>query len=114
MARNRFDPPASDDVTPADLGGNDRVAELEAQLAAARAERDAHAAELARVKAGPLPFAAQPGQRFLVKLTDSPSWVVEPDPGEHPWEAYKRATGVQSSIHTPEIHPTDAPVGRAA
>lgn len=123
--------PAADDVAAAELldaeaeAGTvaDAEAEFEHPLKDDPAMKDARAAadEIARLRAENAELKATkvvpqfaPGQRYLVKLKDAASWVVEPEPGEHPFEAYKRATGCTGSANTPEIAPTAKPVGRAA
>lgn len=131
-------PPPVEAITPVHLGADaptppappppaaDELEALRAKLARAEAERDSARKEAdyargaadrlnaelqsAKAPAGPV-FA--PGRRYLVTLKDAPSWVVEPEAGEHPWEAYRRATGVISSAHAPSITETDAPAGKA-
>lgn len=77
----------------------------DAELAALRAEN-----ERLRASAGPV-YAA--GKRYQVSLKDGPTAVVECGPTEHPYEAYRRLTGVLGSTNTPEIRdaPDDAPLG---
>ncbi len=68
--------------------------------------------ENARLKAAqPAGFAA--GKKFTVSIHDGPKAVVRPEPGEHPFEAYKRVTGVLNSVHAPVVveAPDDAPLG---
>lgn len=102
---------APDDVRAAGDAQADELTALKARLAELQADRDAKAAELEKLKAGTAP-AFGGGGRFRVSLKDAPSWVVECEPGEHPFEAYKRETGVISSIHAPVITPTDEPLTR--
>lgn len=115
MAKDTRTPAAVEAITPASLDAGpaapppaparDEVAELKARLAALESEN-------AGLKSA-APPAFPPGRRYLVTLRDAPSWVVEPQAGEHPWEAYRRATGVISSAHTPVITETEAPAGKA-
>ena len=93
---------AADQVDQNDTEG--RIAELERLLAEAQAIKDAQAAELAAIRSGNATFT--PGQRYKVSVKDGPTAVVEPNPGEHPHDAFKRVTGVQSSIHPFDFHPT--------
>lgn len=99
MAKAKTDP--ADDITPADSA---------AELAALKAQLAAKDAELERVKAGPPPQTFAPGKRYKVSLHDGPTAVVEPEPGEHPWDAFRRKCGVISSIHQPTICETEEPV----
>lgn len=75
------------------------IARLRAELAA----RDGRVAEL-EAAAGD---GFEAGRRYRVALEDGPAAVVECRPGEHPYEAYKRLTGVRGSVHVPEVSPAD-------
>jgi hypothetical protein len=113
---------ADDDIKPADgfapaadLGGDIEpqggpedapgVDPRDVEIAALKAEN-------ARLKAAGAPPHAG-GGKFRVALRDGPAAVVQCEPGEHPFEAYRRATGVINSQHAPEIHarPDDARCG---
>lgn len=80
---------------------------------------DPRDAEIARLKAEVEALKASPaaaaltGGRFVVAIKDGPKACVECNPGEHPYDAFMRLTGVQGSIHAPEIAkaPNDAPLG---
>lgn len=99
--------PPADDITPVPAAGaGDRVAELERELAAARAEVE-------RLKAAPPAFG--PGKRFRVGVEGGPVWVVQPEPGEHPVEAFKRATGVLNSANPFDVAAVadETPLGAA-
>jgi len=107
MAKRDRKPAASttgpaDDVTPADFA---------APTPAAADPRDEEIARLreenARLKAAaPREYAG--GRKYRVSLPDGPAAVVEPRPGEHPFEAFKRVTGVRSSQHEPAIEEAEA------
>jgi hypothetical protein len=77
------------------------------------AEIAALKAENAKLKAATAGFAAAPGGKYKVRLLHAPTAVVQCEPGEHPWDAYKRLTGVISSENSPQIGPApdDARVG---
>ena len=79
-------------------------------LATRLRELEAENAKL-RAASGLVDYA--PGKRYLVKLKDAVSWVVEPAPGEHPYDTFRRVTGVLASTSQPEVSPTDLPIGRA-
>lgn len=73
---------------------------------------DPRDAEIARLKAENAKLRARAegafehvARKYKVSLKDGPAAVVECEAGEHPFEAFKRATGVISSQHAPEIHP---------
>lgn len=108
--------PPADDITPvvtdvAPAAAGPTVADLERQIADLKAS---HAAEVDRLKAASGPPVFLAGKNYLVTIPDGPAWVVAVGPSEHPYECYKRATGVTGSQHSPTIHETDLPVGRAA
>lgn len=118
-------PDAASDVTPADLGDAAATTDAPALLALspddpAMADQESAAAEIARLRAENAKLRAAsglvdyaPGRRYLVKLKDAVSWVVEPAPGEHPYDAFRRVTGVLASVSQPEVSPTELPLGRA-
>lgn len=108
--------PPADDITPVvtdviPVAAGPTVADLERQIADLKAS---HAAEVGRLKAAAGPPVFLAGKNYLVSIPDGPAWVVAVGPSEHPYECYKRATGVTGSQHSPTIHETDLPVGRAA
>lgn len=100
----------ADDVAPAFDGGFE-PAESPAAPGDKAAPADPRDAEIERLKAelaaakasGSAGYPA--GQKFRVTLTGGATAVIQPREGEHPFEAYKRLTGVINSIHTPEITP---------
>lgn len=97
MAKPKKDDPAPDDIA--------SVGEPIAEVPAAADPRDAEIARLKAenetLRAGSL--AAYPPATYRVSLLDGPTAVVRCGPEEHPYEAFKRLTGVRSSIHPPEI-----------
>lgn len=101
-----FIPPSETPSEVAAPAGND-------ELAAKDAEIERLKAELAAAKS-PAPVAAPPGThpRWQVSLKDAASWVVEAPDASNAFDAYKRATGLLSTPHSPTITKTDAPVGR--
>lgn len=117
MAKKRPDdaplPPAAEDITavgdaPEGDGPDSPPADpRDAEIAALRAMLADRDAELEKAKAaGSAASPASPaGQKFRVSLTGGCTAVVETRAGEHPFEAYKRLTGVINSIHTPVIQP---------
>lgn len=106
--------PPQDDITPVATADTTRVADLERQLAAARADAARVAAENERLKAGPAVGLYVPGKRYLVELAGNPSVVVEPKDGEHPYECYKALLGIIRSDNAPTVQETELPVGRVA
>lgn len=68
------------------------------------AELERLRAENAALKAGRGPGAELAGRKCRVELKHGPTAVVQCNPGEHPFEAFKRVTGVISSEHSPVIH----------
>ena len=115
MAKDK-DKPKPSDIEPAegfaDLRPDPLPPELHGPLLheMAAGATDPRDDELARLRAenaalkaakAPAVFAAS---RYRVSLHDGPTAVVECEPGEHPFEAYKRVTGVTSSQHAPVIN----------
>ncbi len=105
-----FGPPLTTEPTPA-ASSEPTATDAAAELATLRAEREALLAELAAAKARVSAAEPLPPGRYLVQLKDAPAWVVEPEPGEHPFEAYKRVTGLIRSPHTPTVTRTELPCG---
>lgn len=90
-----FDPNDELNLEPGEVDPRDaKIAALEAELAAAKA-----------VNADP---GIAAGSKFLVKLKDGPVAVVECKANEHPFEAYRKLTGVISSVNAPEITATNS------
>lgn len=95
-----------DQTEESDAGDGDATEDpRDAELERLRAENAA-----LRAAAGPV-YAG--GRRYRVSLRDGPTANVQCGPGEHPFEAFKRQTGVLNSVHAPEIHEAadDAPCG---
>lgn len=114
MAKRKDDtPPAVEDVTPVGDPGGDAAPPAappdpkDAEIAALKAMLADRDAEIERAKAaGGASYPA--GQKFLVSLTGGCAAVVQPRDGEHPFECYKRLTGVINSVHAPEVRPAPA------
>lgn len=69
---------------------------------------DPRDAEIARLRAelaasrGP---TYEAGRKYRVSIKDGPTAIVQPQEGEHPFEAFKRLSGVLKSDHAPEVQP---------
>lgn len=92
MAKKKDDA-AADDIQPVEAEAAP-VDPKDAEIAALKAE-------LAAAKAGGPVYA--PGKKYKVELKDAGAAIVQPKDGEHPWEAFRRHTGVISSVHQPVI-----------
>lgn len=97
------------DAPLAPAGAAEPPADKDAEIAALKAR----IAELESAPPAPT-VAGAPLPRFLVKLKDAPSWVVEAANAGEAWEAYRAAANVISSVNTPEITPTEEKLGRVA
>lgn len=99
--REGFVPAASFD---AGIERADEVDPRDAEIAALKAR----VAELENAPAG----LYKPG-RYRVSIPDGPTAIVEPAAGEHPFDVFKRVTGMISTIHAPEIAAagSDEPLG---
>lgn len=87
-----------------------KLREQAAEASLLREENERLQAELA--KSQPVSFGGHPvGQKYKVSVKDGPTAVVIPAPGEHCVEAFKRVTGMISSIHAPTFSETDEPLG---
>jgi hypothetical protein len=80
----------------------DRVAELEAELARLRSENEV-------LRSGKPSFT--PGRRYRVSVKGGPASIVEPNPGEHPHDAFCRVAGIQRSDSPFESHETTEELG---
>ncbi len=80
-----------------------RVAELEAQLAAATKTKDEATAEAAADAAG----------KFLVKVQNGPAYVVAANSQYHAISVYQSVSGMVQMGYTPEVKPVpdDTPEG---
>ena len=102
------DQKSPDDATKAGPSAEDRLAALEL-------ENEQLRSQLAAKNAPPpaaAPVASEPARRFLVKVQDAPAWVVEAADEANAFAAYKKATSIIATPHTPEVKPTNLPVGR--
>lgn len=106
-ATSRTAPP-SEDVKPAEGFAPTAVLEDD-EPTTEEAEGESPEEELARLRAenAALKAARGPsfegGRKYRVSLKDGPVAVVECAPGEHPFDAFKRVTGVLGSEHAPVI-----------
>ena len=91
MAKAKDTAPPPDDIQPVEPAADPKDAEIERLRA-----------ELAAAKSATPPVYAG-GKKYKVSLKDAGVAVVETRPGEHPWDAFRRVSGVLSSIHQPEI-----------
>lgn len=107
-------PGAADTVEPASLADELPVLEAPPDLAAENAALKARIAELeAAPTPAPLPSGlVGPAITWRVDLTDAPSWIVLATDPANAWEAYRKASGVLSSIHQPTITPCSGVPGR--
>lgn len=78
---------------------NTELERMRIELAKTTAERDALKAQLAERVAPKAPA----GKKYKITLRNAHTLVVEPRPGEHPWDAAKRIGGIQGSVNKPEI-----------
>lgn len=104
-------PPAGgDDIRPAEGFAPEGAGEPEPTGDPRDAELAALRARVAELEARP---AAAYSGRYRVSLEGGPTAVVECREGEHPFDAYRRVTGVINSIHAPEVAKAraDAPLG---
>lgn len=91
------------DDEPAHEGDVALVAESKPPQIAARDEEIARLrVRVAELEAGAAVWAAK---KYTVSIPDGPTAVVAPEPGEHPFDAFKRATGVLATPHAPQISP---------
>lgn len=111
-------PPLSeieDDGGPVDvvalLQENERLRGLLQENEKLRLQQVANSQPVAEVT-GPLPEEDPAWPRFLVQVKDAPSWVVRAPNQGYAFEAYKRASGMISTIYPPQVSRSDAPVGR--
>lgn len=108
MAKAKSKPTAdeTDEFAPAgDLTAHDadETGDVErAEIDPRDAEIERLKAELAAAKAAQGPTYAG-GKKYTVALKDGPKAVVKCEPGEHPWDAYRRVTGVINSVNPPVI-----------
>jgi hypothetical protein len=79
------------------------------ELVAMRAELERLRGENAALKAA-TPAAPLAGKWYQVSLKNGPKAIVQLQAGEHPFDAYKRKTGVISSIDPIESSEVPAPV----
>ena len=82
----------------------DEVAKLKAELAAKTAEADDASAKLAALTAAPAPVALDgPKRKFVVAVTDAPTWCVEAVHESLAFAAYCKASGMISTPHVPSV-----------